>query len=128
MKSTTTLAGLSLLLLAGCSSAVTIRAATCGTGDLTLRYGEGQLALDKGCVEARAGTSVTLNLRPTSSGEASQVTTKFVGLGKTWLKKVDEDGEGAIVLEIPADEDRETLKYVIKVRGVGKLDPRIVVQ
>lgn len=130
MKPTTAPAVLWLtLLLTGCGSAVRIESASCDTLDeVTLSYGEGQLALDRGCVEASPGTPITLHLQPASAREASRVTTKFVGLGNRWLDQVSETGQGEITLQIPMDEDRKPFKYVIKVKGVGKLDPRIVVQ
>lgn len=131
MKPTTALAVLSLtLLLVGCSPALRFTdQSTCeDENTITLSYGEGVLSVDRGCINADRGETVAMNLVPVDPMQTRRVSTKYLGLGNRWLDQVSETGQGMIMLPIPRDEDRETFKYIIKVKGVGKLDPRIVVQ
>jgi hypothetical protein len=128
MKAITTLAGVSLpLLLAGCGTTPRFTdLAACEPADaLTLRYGEGELAVDKGCIEANRGYTLTFTLMPT--GAPRRVKTKYRGLANGWLDRKNDSGVGQIELVIPEDENRGPYKYDVIVRGVGKLDPRIVV-
>lgn len=135
MRCTTIPAGLLLTLsLTGCGSAVKLTDSTdpmCPRFDqVTLQYGDAQLALDRECIEVDGGTTVTLNLPPAVSREAGKVRTKYKGLFNRWLDKSNAAGDTMIMLIAPddGDPDKVQYKYEIHVKGVGVLDPRIVVQ
>lgn len=134
MKAVNVVAGLSLtLLLQGCGHAVRVAGLPAGctaASSLTLQYGAGHLVLDRECIRVSSGDTVTLMLDPPPT-EAQLVRTKFRGLGNRWLDRSnDSASQGQIRLPVPGDERKSNreYKYEIHVRGVGVLDPRIVIQ
>jgi hypothetical protein len=134
MKITNTLAALSLtLLLAGCGHAVRIAALPSGctaSNSITLQHGAGRLVLDSECIHVSPGDTVTLAIDPPPT-QPDVVRTKFRGLGNRWLDRSNESSSLATIrVPVPRDESKSNreYKYEIHVRGVGVLDPRIVVQ
>jgi hypothetical protein len=131
MKATATLAGLSLpLLLAGCGNAVTISEVPndCPTvsTQVTLEYGRSRLSVDPECIQVEPGATVTLTVGPVDNAPPRPVKTKYTGFGNWFLDEENESGAGVIMLQVP-DEPGKQYKYDIIVRGLGRLDPRIVV-
>lgn len=133
MRGTTTLAGTSLLLLlAGCGGVqklAQIPPECSASNALTVGHGPGRIELNSECIAVAGGSSVTLTFAPAPA--VKQVRTKFRGLGNRWLDRSNDEGNPAtITLPVPRnDEDEiESFKYEIHIRGVGVLDPRIVIQ
>jgi hypothetical protein len=134
MKITNTLAALSsTLLLAGCGHAVRVAALPPGctpSNSLTLQHGAGRLVLNSECIGVSPGDTVTLTIDPPPT-QADVVSTKYRGLGNRWLDRSNESSSpGTIRVSVPRDDKKSNkeYKYEIHVRGVGVLDPRIVVQ
>jgi hypothetical protein len=121
------------LLLQGCGHAVPVAGTPPGcvaSSSITLQYDAGRLVLDRECITVSGGDTVTLTLNPPPT-EAQRVRTKFRGLGNRWLDRSNDSSRlGEIRLPVPGDDSKRDTeyKYEIHVRGVGVLDPRIVVQ
>lgn len=134
MKITNTLAAVSFMLpLAGCGHAVRVAALPAGctaSNSITLQHGAGRLVLDTECIRVSPGDTVTLTIDPPPT-QADVVRTKFRGFGNRWLDRSNESASlGAIRVPVPRDDRKSDTeyKYEIHVRGVGVLDPRIVIQ
>ncbi len=135
MRATTTLACISLtLLLAGCSGGVRLASVPAGCNastSITVQHGLGKIDLGTNeCIRVAGGSSVTLTFTPVPA--VNQVRTKFKGLGNRWLdRNSDPRNPATITLTVPRNDDEndiESYKYEIHIRGVGLLDPRIVVE
>lgn len=135
MRTTTLLTGASLaLLLAGCGGGLTLASVPAGcnaSASITVQHGPGRIDVGANeCINVTGGNPVILTFDPVPA--AGQVRTKFKGLGNRWLDRSNDSGNPAtITLPVPRNDDEgdiESYKYEIHIRGVGVLDPRIVVQ
>jgi hypothetical protein len=135
MRTTTLLVGASLtLVLAGCSGGVRLTSVPAGCNastSITVQHGPGRIDVGANeCINVSGGSPVTLTFEPIPA--VGQVRTKFKGLGNRWLDRSNDSGNAAtITLPVPRNDDEgdvKSYKYEIHVRGVGVLDPRIIVQ
>jgi len=143
MRATTPLAVSSLtLLIAGCSGGVRIASVPPGctvTNTIMVTYDPvpgGTIAPDNDCIYVPDGSTVMVTFSPTPALKKAQ--TKYKGLGNGWLneKNTDPANLDTIVIGVPDDDDDEgdedddfeLYEYDIRIKGVGNLDPRIVVE
>lgn len=144
MRATTTLAGTSLtLVLAGCSSGVplaSIPAECMPSESIAIEYTRGRrIEVSNECIRVTAGRTIEITFSPVPP--LNEVRTKYTGLGNRWLDRKNSDAAnpGRIVMPVPPDagvdpDERDgdlegiEYKYDIVIKGLGRLDPRIVVQ
>lgn len=131
MKTMAVVAALSLTaILTGCGAVVETEGVRsgCSNEDVNVISVRGHLEVKPERVEVCPGNNVTLWLRNrVPSGDAQ--TKQQVGTNAPWLEKNNKESPDKIVLEVPKDAEPGTeFKYELEVKGIGMLDPVIVIR